>query len=87
MTAGDEERARGGAPPRDAGNELTAGALAADPHLRIHLRRVAGESGLDRPVRHPRVQKCGLALAGHFTASSPPAFRSSARPSSRTSIR
>ena len=67
MNAGDEERARGGAAsPGDNGLELTAGALASDPHLRIQLRRVSGESGLDRPIRHPRVQKCGLALAGHF---------------------
>ena len=27
---------------------------------------MAGEAGLDRPLRHPRVQKNGLALAGHF---------------------
>src|SRR5260221_13992583 len=46
--------------------ELTAGALAADPHMSVVLRRIAGESGLERPLRHPRVQKCGLALAGHF---------------------
>jgi HPr kinase/phosphorylase len=40
--------------------------LAEDPQLSIDLRRVAGEAGLDRPLRHPRVQKNGLALAGHF---------------------
>ena len=34
--------------------------------LGISLRRVAGEEGLDRPLRHPRVQKNGLALAGHY---------------------
>jgi HPr kinase/phosphorylase len=28
--------------------------------------RLAGESGLGRPIRHPRVQKSGLALAGHY---------------------
>ncbi len=33
---------------------------------RIGFERVAGESGLDRPIRHPRVQKNGLALTGHF---------------------
>lgn len=32
----------------------------------IGLARVAGESGLGRPLRHPRIQKSGLALAGHF---------------------
>lgn len=26
---------------------------------------VAGESGLDRPIEHPRIQKSGLVLAGH----------------------
>jgi HPr kinase/phosphorylase len=40
--------------------------IVEDPRLRVTLRRVAGEAGLDRPIRHPRVQKCGLALAGHF---------------------
>jgi HPr kinase/phosphorylase len=46
--------------------EITVGDLEKDPLLTIRLRRVAGESGLDRPIRHPRVQKNGLALAGHF---------------------
>jgi HPr kinase/phosphorylase len=45
--------------------ELTVRQLLADPHLSITLRQVAGEQGLDRPLRHPRVQKNGLALAGH----------------------
>ena len=47
-------------------NEITTGLLASDPQLSIQLRRVAGEPGLGRPIRHPRVQKPGLALAGHF---------------------
>src|SRR5580693_4677366 len=46
--------------------ELTVRELVEDKHLAITLRRVAGEAGLDRPLRHPRVQKNGLALAGHF---------------------
>jgi HPr kinase/phosphorylase len=46
--------------------ELTVGQLVSDPELEIALRRIAGEAGLDRPIRHPRVQKNGLALAGHF---------------------
>ena len=46
--------------------EISAGALASDGELAIELRRVAGESGLARPIRHPRVQKSGLALAGHY---------------------
>jgi HPr kinase/phosphorylase len=45
---------------------LTVRQLAEDPHLSIRLMRVAGEAGLDRPLRHPRVQKNGLALAGHY---------------------
>jgi HPr kinase/phosphorylase len=46
--------------------ELTVRQLVEDPQLAIRLVRVAGEAGLDRPLRHPRVQKNGLALAGHF---------------------
>ncbi len=34
--------------------------------LSLALTRLAGEAGLGRPIRHPRVQKSGLALAGHF---------------------
>jgi HPr kinase/phosphorylase len=36
-----------------------------DPELGLNLRRVAGERGMGRPLHHPRVQKSGLALAGH----------------------
>ena len=46
--------------------ELTVRQLLEGPALAITLRRVAGEAGLDRPLRHPRVQKNGLALAGHY---------------------
>ncbi len=46
--------------------DVTIGELVQDPRLGIELTRLAGEAGLDRPVRHPRVQKSGLALAGHF---------------------
>ncbi len=46
-------------------NEFTARQLAEDPQLGVKLRLVAGAAGLDRPIRHPRVQKSGLALAGH----------------------
>jgi HPr kinase/phosphorylase len=56
-----EHGEEGGAAP-----ELTVRQLVADPLLSIDFRRVAGEAGLDRPLRHPRVQKNGLALAGHF---------------------
>ncbi len=61
MTAHD---GRGSAPPQAL--EITVGDLASEPKLAIGLRRVAGEAGLGRPIRHPRVQKSGLALAGHF---------------------
>ncbi len=60
----------GGAPPPSSApeptSELSAGALAGDPQLTVRLRRLAGEAGIGRPIRHPRVQKSGLALAGHF---------------------
>src|SRR5580692_8991297 len=46
--------------------ELTVRQLVEDPQLAIELVRLAGEAGLDRPLRHPRVQKNGLALAGHY---------------------
>jgi len=46
--------------------EVTVGDLVSDPRLGMKLDRLAGESGLGRPIRHPRVQKSGLALAGHY---------------------
>jgi HPr kinase/phosphorylase len=64
MTMPDERRGTGvndGMIP-----ELTVRELVDDPQLAIRLRRLAGENGLDRPLRHPRVQKNGLALVGHF---------------------
>ena len=45
---------------------LTVRQLVEDPQLSVRLKRIAGEAGLDRPLRHPRVQKNGLALAGHY---------------------
>jgi HPr kinase/phosphorylase len=50
------------APPS---GEITAGDFAFDARLAVGLRQIAGRSGLSRPIRHPRVQKSGLALAGH----------------------
>lgn len=46
--------------------EITTGELASDSELALELTRIAGEAGLGRPIRHPRVQKSGLALANHF---------------------
>jgi HPr kinase/phosphorylase len=44
----------------------TTEAMASDPRLGLELRLCAGKAGLSRPIRHPRVQKSGLALAGHY---------------------
>jgi HPr kinase/phosphorylase len=46
--------------------DMTVAELLDDARLSVKLTRLAGESGLGRPIRHPRVQKSGLALAGHF---------------------
>lgn len=47
------------------GPTLTTGALISDPELAPLLRVVAGARGLERHISHPRIQKSGLALAGH----------------------
>src|SRR5579872_3816212 len=60
------EDTRDAAAPEEAPPKLTTGQLVEDPQLGIALRRLAGEGGLDRPLRHPRVQKNGLALVGHY---------------------
>ena len=44
---------------------ITVAHLLPEPRLAAILRLVAGGDGRDRPVDHPRVQKPGLALAGH----------------------
>ncbi len=60
------EKDTGGAKPNNETiPKLTVGQLVEDPRLGVTLRRLAGEEGLDRPLNHPRVQKNGLALAGH----------------------
>jgi HPr kinase/phosphorylase len=45
---------------------VTVSLLLADPNLAPELRVIAGVRGLERTVRNARVQKSGLALAGHF---------------------
>jgi HPr kinase/phosphorylase len=60
----DDSRHR--APRKDLIRKLTVRQLTEDPHLAVGLQLVAGEAGLDRPLCHPRVQKNGLALAGHY---------------------
>ncbi|MFO0741897.1 MAG: HPr(Ser) kinase/phosphatase [Labilithrix sp.] len=52
------------APPPMA--DISVREVVDDVRLGIKLTRLAGESGLGRPIRHPRVQKSGLALAGHY---------------------
>ena len=54
--ADGSERAR----PRIRTRELLEGVVG------IELRLVAGAQGLDRTIDHPRIQKSGLCLAGHF---------------------
>ncbi len=44
---------------------VTVADLLAEPRLHAIMRLVAGEEGRDRAIHHPRVQKPGLALAGH----------------------
>jgi HPr kinase/phosphorylase len=44
---------------------ITVAHLLAEPRLSAIIRLVAGEEGRTRAVDHPRVQKPGLALAGH----------------------
>jgi HPr kinase/phosphorylase len=46
--------------------EITTGQLASDERLSVRLKCIAGEAGFMRPIRHPRIQKSGLALAGHY---------------------
>jgi HPr kinase/phosphorylase len=60
----DERRDHGF--PKETIPKLAVRELAQAPQLGVTMRLVAGESGLDRPLHHPRVQKNGLALAGHF---------------------
>ncbi len=46
--------------------EVTVGDLLGDSRLSLELTLLGGMAGMGRPVRHPRIQKSGLALAGHF---------------------
>ncbi len=46
--------------------DVTVDELVADGRLGLGLTLLAGASGKGRPIRHPRVQKSGLALAGHY---------------------
>ena len=44
---------------------LTVREILDDPRLGLNVRLVAGATGLDRSIDHPRIQKSGLALVGH----------------------
>lgn len=45
---------------------VTARALLGEQALDLSLSLMAGDGGLDRAIAHSRIQKSGLALAGHF---------------------
>jgi HPr kinase/phosphorylase len=45
---------------------ISAGELLEDPALGITLTLVGGGGGLSRRITHTRIQKSGLALAGHY---------------------
>lgn len=48
------------------GTSVAVRDLVEDPVLSVELEVIGGESGMDRLVRSTRIQKSGLALAGHF---------------------
>ena len=52
-------------PPHDRKPPMSVRTLL-DESLELHLSLLAGATGIDRPVAHTRIQKSGLALAGHF---------------------
>lgn len=56
MSAEHEQRTR----------QIEAAELLEDDRLGLALRIAAGRGGLNRPIVHPRIQKSGLGLAGHF---------------------
>jgi len=45
---------------------VTVESFSSDARLSVGLALISGRSGLARPIRHPRIQKSGLALAGHY---------------------
>jgi HPr kinase/phosphorylase len=53
-------------PPPTTSRTITVRALLDDPSLQLNVRLVAGAGGLDRQITHPRIQKSGLAMLGHF---------------------
>ncbi|MFO0617107.1 MAG: HPr(Ser) kinase/phosphatase [Polyangiaceae bacterium] len=64
----DDDTFAGGA-PRAIGistPSVSAAALLEEPALLVGLTLIAGASGAHRTIDHTRIQKSGLALAGHF---------------------
>ena len=52
--------------PTAANLEIPVRALLGAQALPFKLQLLAGSAGLDRTIGHPRIQKPGLALVGHF---------------------
>lgn len=52
-------------PPPVEPRPISVRALLEDPALELRARLVAGSAGLEREIRHPRIQKSGLAMVGH----------------------
>ncbi len=53
-------------PPQSGALKISVRALLDDPALELNVRLVAGASGLERDIMHPRIQKSGLAMVGHL---------------------
>lgn len=56
---------RVGLPSMRVEEGITVARLLSEPRLHHMVRLVAGRDGVERTIDHPRVQKPGLALAGH----------------------
>jgi HPr kinase/phosphorylase len=52
--------------PPIAEQGISVGSLFGDSALRLSVTVVAGQAGLSREIRHPRIQKSGLAMVGHL---------------------
>jgi HPr kinase/phosphorylase len=53
-------------PPLLGARTITTAELLADVGLQLRCRLIAGATGLDRVITHPRIQKSGLAMVGHL---------------------
>ena len=59
-------------PPSLLPHGVSVRALLDDSALGLNVRLVGGAAGLGREIRHPRIQKSGLALVGHVHGVNPP---------------